>query len=167
MAERVRRLLAGLAARERLLVVAALATGATVALFIGVVEPLSSARHESAARLVDRIELLEWISALAAEAKALRKSLGDGGTGTVGIAEVEASVSARGLRPALTRLTPQPGGRFEARFEDVSYTTLVGWIAESSRRSGVTVTSIVIEATGRPDRVDAEFSAVMKRGELQ
>ena len=171
MAERVRRLLAGLSARERLLVVAALAIGATAALFIGVVEPLSAARHETAARLADRIELLEWISTRAAEAKALHESLGDGGTGTatgaVGIAEVEASVSARGLRPALTRLTPQPGGRFEARFEDVSYTTLVGWIAESSRRSRVTVTSIVIEATGRLDRVDAEFSAVMQRGELQ
>ena len=114
MAERVRRLLAGLSARERLLVVAALAIGATAALFIGVVEPLSAARHETAARLADRIELLEWISTRAAEAKALHESLGDGGTGTatgaVGIAEVEASVSARGLRPALTRLTPQPGG---------------------------------------------------------
>ena len=172
MIERMRRLLAGSPARERLLLGAALAIGATVLLFVGVVEPLSAARRESAATLTDRIELREWITARAAEAKALRESLGDraAGTGTAagaaGIAEIEASVGARGLRPALTRLTPQPGGRFEARFEDVSYTALVGWLAESSRRSGVTVTSIVVEATGGADRVDAELSAAMKSGEL-
>ena len=167
---RMRHLLAGLSARERLLAGTALAIGATVLLYIGVVEPLSAARRESAVRLADRVELLEWIAARAGEARALRASLGDHGTGppttgTAGIAEIEASFDAHGLRSALTRLTPQPGGRFEARFEDVSYTALIGWLGESGRRSGVAVTSIVIEATGRPDRVNAELSAVMEQGE--
>ena len=167
--ERMRHLLAGLSARERLLTGTALAIGATVLLYIGVMEPLSAARRENAARLADRIELLEWIAARAAEARALRESLSDHGTGppatgTTGIAEIEASFDARGLRSALTRLTPQPGGKFEARFEDVPYTTLIGWLAESGRRSGVAVTGIVIEATGQSDRVNAEFSAVVEQG---
>lgn len=168
--ERARHLLTGLSARERILTGATLAIAAAVLIYVGAVEPLSAARRESAARLVDRIELLEWIAARAAEARALRESLGDHGTGTLptgaaSIAEIEASFDARGLRSALTRLTPQPGGRFEARFEDVSYTALIGWLGETGRRSGVAVTSIVIEATGPPDRVNAEFSAVTEHGE--
>ena len=166
---RMRHLLAGLSTRERLLAGAALAIGAAVLLYIAVVEPLSAARHESSARLAARIELLEWITERAAEAQGLRASLGDHGTGpratgTAGIAQIEASLDARGLRSALTRLTPQPGGRFEARFEDVPYTALIGWLGEGGRHSGAAVASIVIEATGRPDRVNAELSAVMEQG---
>ena len=119
------RLLAGFSAREHLLVVSALALGAVALLFIGIVEPLSAARKTSAGKLADRIELLEWMAARAAEVRTLRRSAGDHGaaaaSGTVGIAEIEASLGPRGLRPALTRLTPRPDGRFEARFEDVSY----------------------------------------------
>ena len=85
-------------------------------------------------------------------------------TGAAGIAEIEASLGAHGLRPSLVRLAPGPDGRFEARLEDVSYTSLISWLAEMSRQSGITVTGIVIEATGRPDRVDTELSATVKRG---
>ena len=168
--ERMRYLLAGLSFRERLLTGTALAFGAAVLLYIGVVEPLAAARQESSARLAAHLELLEWVTERAAEARALHELLGDDGLGppasrTTGIAEIEASFDARGLRSALTSLTPQPDGRFEARFEDVSYIAFIGWLAESGRRSGVVVTSIVIEATGRPDRVNAELSAVMEQGE--
>ena len=167
MVDSLQRLLAGFSAREHLLVVSALALGALALLFIGIVEPLSAARMTSAGKLADRIELLEWMAARAAEVRTLRRSAGDHGaaaaSGTVGIAEIEASLGPRGLRPALTRLTPRPDGRFEARFEDVSYKALIDWLAQSRRRSGVSVTDIVIDATGRPDRVDAELSAVMKR----
>ena len=167
MVGRVRHLLAGFTTRELILVFAALAVGTAIVLFIGVVEPLAASRRESAARLVDRIELLEWTTARAAEARALRDSLHDRGAagGAVSIAEIEAGFNALGLRPALTRLEPRPGGRFDARFEDVSYTALIGWLAELGRRSSIAVTAIVIEATGRPDRVDAALSAVVRRGE--
>ena len=164
MVGRVRHLLAGFTTRELILVFAALAVGTAIVLFIGVVEPLAASRRESAARLVDRIELLEWTTARAAEARALRDSLHDRGAagGAVSIAEIEAGFNALGLRPALTRLEPRPDGRFDARFEDVSYTALIGWLA---RYSSIVVTAIVIEATGRPDRVDAALSAVVRRGE--
>ena len=168
MIEWLQRFLVGFSAREHLLVVSALALGALSLLFIGIVEPLSTARTTSAGKLADRIELLEWMTARMAEVRTLRQSIDDRGaeptSGPVGIAEIEVSLGARGLRPALTRLTPRPGGRFEARFEDVSYKALIEWLADSYRRSGVSVTEIVIDATDRPDHVDAELSAATRKG---
>ena len=165
MGIRVQRLLAGFSARETLLVVVAFAIGAASLLYLGVVEPLSAARQATVARLADRNELLEWMSAQAVESRALREAIDDRGTGTAtgaaGIADIESSLGAHDLSSALTQLTPRPGGRFEARFEGVPYGSLMDWLTESRRRSGVSVTDIVIEATDRPDRVDAELMALM------
>ena len=168
MTERLQRLLAGLSARERILVVSAIVLGVVALLFIAVVDPLATARNASAGRLADRHELLEWLTARAVEARALRDVFGGdrvgSTTGATGIAEIEASLGAHGLRPSLVRLAPRSDGRFDARFEDVSYTAFIAWLAESSRRPGVTVTRGVIEATGRPDRVDVEFTATVNEG---
>ncbi len=168
MTERLQRLLASLSSRERILVVIGLALGVVALFFIAVVDPLSAARSASAGRLADRLDLLEWLTARAVEARRLRDVSGDDrvdpAAGAAGIAGIEASLGARGLRPSLVRLAPRPDGRFDARFEDVSYTAFIAWLAESSRQSGVTVTRIVIEAAGRPDRVDAEFSATVSKG---
>ena len=165
MAEWFQRLLAGLSGRERLLVVAAITLGTAALIFFTLVEPLSTARHASALKLADRSELLEWLIARTVEVRALRGRLGDANprpvAGAAGIAEVEASLGVYGLRSSLERLAPKPGGWFEARFEDVSYTALLTWLAESKQRLGVTVTEIVIEVTGRPGHVDAELKAAL------
>ena len=167
MAERLRRLLAGFSGRDRLLMVSVIAFATVALLFIAVVKPLSNARDANAHKLADRNELLEWITARAVEARALRGSKGGSvpAAATPGIAEVEASLGGRGLRPSLARLTPKPGGRFEARFEDAPYTDLVTWLAESQERLGVTVNRIAIEATGRSGHVDAEFTALLGTGQ--
>ena len=164
MAQWLQRLLSGYSVRETFFVVLVVAVAAVAVLFVAVVEPLSASRKASADTLANRIDLLGWITARAVEARALRESLEETDAAAmsdlVGIAEIESSLDAPGLRSALTHLTPRPESRFEARFEDVSYKVLIDWLAESRRQWGVMVTDITIEATDQPDRVDVDLSAL-------
>lgn len=147
--------------RERLMV----GGGGTLAVILGlglfVIMPAFEARASAKTAIEEKEALIDWLAPRAAEAAALKAQQSDMDlSGALALAEIEASLEAAGLRNGLVRLTPSTDRGFEAQWERVSYTALLGWVSSLQARFGLTITGIAIEPADAPGLVDASLTAM-------
>jgi type II secretory pathway component PulM len=164
MGEGVIDLLLRRSARERLLLLGLAVIGVPLVLFLYVFEPLVVARSEASARL----DSAERLHALVAERNADYAALSPGARsradGTVvapiGIAGLEASLDAAGLRQSLSDLARGGDEVIELSFQEVEFVRLGQWLGAVVPDWGYRIDAFRIEAGPRPGHVDADYTLV-------
>ncbi len=155
---RLRALWAGLAQRDRrILVLGALVLG-LVLIWALVWEPLGAARDAARLRVAASSNDLATVRAVAPRLRDLIAR--DGGQpgqrdGRSLLALADASARGAGVGEALLRIEPVSGGQVRVYFEAASFDALVQWLDELETRQGVTSTELNVNRAAGVGRVDA------------
>ncbi|PCC99874.1 type II secretion system protein GspM [Halopseudomonas pelagia] len=149
---------AGLAPRERVILIAGMMVLAGLLIWLAIVEPLadgrSSLRGEVAALSADH----DWMQQVAAEVR--RRASSQAGAGAIGAGNgsvltlVEVSANASGMRSAMTRVQPEGQGA-RLWFDSVSFDALVSWLAELETRQNLRISQLAVDAGEAPGLVSA------------
>ncbi|MEL6452380.1 MAG: type II secretion system protein GspM [Pseudomonadota bacterium] len=158
----IARVLDRFSAREQVLLLAATALLAAAGFYTLVAEPLIQDR----ARLREAVAREAAVGAWLQDQSAAFTALGRVPAGVQPAAALpeaprdvpalETRLREAGLDQALTRLAPQGAGAVDLSFEAVSYVALTEWML----REGLAhrLTSLNMQATDAPDRVDARLT---------
>lgn len=152
---------AGLAPRERVMVVVGGAVGTVVLLYLLVVEPTAQAFAERQQRVQSLEQQLTWMRETAAEAQALRAqgrgtNPGEGGDRPPYVV-VDAALENAGL-PAPSRLEPAGNeGAARLEFEQVPFDPLVQLLARLQSDNGLQVTRARVQR-GENGQVGAQLT---------
>lgn len=148
----------GLAARERLILIAGMLVLAVLLVWLVIVEPLAQSRaalrNEVAALGTDH----DWMQQVAPEVRRRASlqsgaSAGAAGSGSV-LTLVEVSANASGMRSAMTRVQPEGQGA-RLWFDSVSFDALMSWLAELETRQSLNITQLAVDAGAEPGLVSA------------
>ena len=139
---------AGLAPRERrILVLGAVALGLILA-WVAVWEPLlqgRSALRSDVARLSAEAVWMEQVADdVRRRARLEQRAPALPGAGGSVLTLIEVSANAAGLRSALTRVQPEDEGA-RLIMDAVGFDALMGWLAELELRQGLRVSELMIE----------------------
>lgn len=139
---------AGLAPRERrILVLGAVALGLILA-WVAVWEPLlqgRSALRSDVARLSAEAVWMEQVADdVRRRARLEQRAPALPGEGGSVLTLIEVSANAAGLRSALTRVQPEGEGA-RLILDSVGFDALMGWLAELEQRQGLQVSELMIE----------------------
>lgn len=142
---------AALSARERRMVLGALAL-AVLFLVFGAVVPLERSVRHAQDRLAHKRADLSWMQSVAPE---LASSMPPpAATGESLLVIIDRSARETGLSGALTS-EPAGAGSLSVRLQTASFDTLVAWLGRLAQQSGVRVESATIERAGAPGLVNA------------
>lgn len=151
---------AGLAPRERrILVLGAVALGLILA-WIAVWEPLlqgRSALRSDVARLSAEAVWMEQVADdVRRRARLEQRAPALPGAGGSVLTLIEVSANAAGLRSALTRVQPEGEGA-RLIMDAVGFDALMGWLAELELRQGLRVSELMIEGQQAAGQVSARL----------
>lgn len=151
---------AGLAPRERrILVLGAVALGLILA-WVAVWEPLlqgRSALRSDVARLSAEAVWMEQVADdVRRRARLEQRAPALPGAGGSVLTLIEVSANAAGLRSALTRVQPEGDGA-RLIMDAVGFDALMGWLAELELRQGLRVSELMIEGQQAAGQVSARL----------
>lgn len=146
-----------LASRERWLLAALVVGVLPVALVLGLLMPLDTARRQAVDRLDEAHALNRWVQARQADMAAFRALPDVGVPSPVGAGALEASLAEAGLRDSLTTLEASNSGEIVLRFDSVGFTDLMAWIDGQFGGWGYDIATLRIDRTERPARVAARL----------
>jgi general secretion pathway protein M len=151
---------AGLAPRERrILVLGAVALGLILA-WVAVWEPLlqgRSALRSDVARLSAEAVWMEQVADdVRRRARLEQRAPALPGAGGSVLTLIEVSANAAGLRSALTRVQPEGEGA-RLIMDAVGFDALMGWLAELELRQGLRVSELMIEGQQAAGQVSARL----------
>lgn len=151
---------AGLAPRERrILVLGAVALGLILA-WVAVWEPLlqgRSALRSDVARLSAEAVWMEQVADdVRRRARLEQRAPALPGAGGSVLTLIEVSANAAGLRSALTRVQPEGEGA-RLIMDAVGFDALMGWLAELEQRQGLRVSELMIEGQQAGGQVSARL----------
>lgn len=151
---------AGLAPRERrILVLGAVALGLILA-WVAVWEPLlqgRSALRSDVARLSAEAVWMEQVADdVRRRARLEQRAPALPGAGGSVLTLIEVSANAAGLRSALTRVQPEGEGA-RLIIDAVGFDALMGWLAELELRQGLRVSELMIEGQQAAGQVSARL----------
>lgn len=151
---------AGLAPRERrILVLGAVALGLILA-WVAVWEPLlqgRSALRSDVARLSAEAVWMEQVADdVRRRARLEQRAPALPGAGGSVLTLIEVSANAAGLRSALTRVQPEDEGA-RLIMDAVGFDALMGWLAELEQRQGLRVSELMIEGQQAAGQVSARL----------
>ncbi|OWL86155.1 type II secretion system protein GspM [Halopseudomonas aestusnigri] len=151
---------AGLAPRERrILVLGAVALGLILA-WVAVWEPLlqgRSALRSDVARLSAEAVWMEQVADdVRRRARLEQRAPALPGAGGSVLTLIEVSANAAGLRSALTRVQPEGEGA-RLIMDAVGFDALMGWLAELEQRQGLRVSELMIEGQHAAGQVSARL----------
>ncbi|HBT58869.1 MAG TPA: type II secretion system protein M [Pseudomonas sp.] len=151
---------AGLAPRERrILVLGAVALGLILA-WVAVWEPLlqgRSALRSDVARLSAEAVWMEQVADdVRRRARLEQRAPALPGAGGSVLTLIEVSANAAGLRSALTRVQPEDEGA-RLIMDAVGFDALMGWLAELELRQGLRVSELMIEGQQAAGQVSARL----------
>lgn len=149
---------AGLAPRERIILITGMLVLAVLLVWLAVIEPLAEGRAnlrtEVAALSADR----DWMQQVAPEVRRRAVSQGGTGAGAAGngsvLTLVEVSANAAGMRSAMTRVQPEGQGA-RLWFDSVSFDALVSWLGDLETRQNLNISQLAVDAGAEPGLVSA------------
>lgn len=150
-----------LSARERGLLWGAAVLALVVGGYLLVLEPLNLRRMQLQQDVISEAQLTAWL----AEQRRANPELAAPALATPdpssvevprSLAALETSLKDAGLGDALQRLAPQPSGRVEISFEDLSYQALIDWMQNAGLDHRLAELSVIAQDT--PDRVNARVT---------
>lgn len=153
-----------LSARERLLLVGGSLAVVVTLVYLVLVEPLARAHRERTEALASARAIAHQLEAAAASVGSASRSAGTANLGRNMslLAAVDQSTRTGTLTKAPERLQPEGEREVKVWFSDVSFDSLVAWLAELQTRYGVAVQTVDIEAKPTPGMVDARLSLTRK-----
>lgn len=155
--------LARLAPRERALVALLVFGVVPLGLWFGVLAPLQERAAAAEARRAEAHALALWVAERAAEMPAPVSEATPGPADPaavpppIGTAGIEASLRAARLRPVLSALEAQEGGRLALRFDAVAFQDLMRWITRADPGWGYTIRQLRLTARDAPGMVEARI----------
>lgn len=153
--------LAGLAPRERMLVLAAAGVLVVLLIYALLLAPFYSRHGKLETGVEEQRETLHWMQQNAATVRQLRgsgqtASTGLGGSSLLSVAD--SSARSSGLGPALKRVEPEGSSGVRVWLDGATFDAVVGWLDSMSTRYGVDVESITLEQSGASGRVNARLT---------
>jgi len=150
---------AGLAARERLILMVGGAVLALIVFWIAIWEPLVQGRSALRAEVARLSAEAVWMDQVADDVRR-RARLAPASTsvpaqGSV-LTLIEVSANAAGLRQALSRVQPEGAGACLS-FDQVGFDPLMSWLADLESRQGLQVTQLSIDVGEAPGQVAARI----------
>ncbi len=154
-----------LQARERWILVAAVALLIPLLLYLLVWEPAAKRVETLRASVSAGEKQLAWLQQASAEARALQA--GAGGTAAVQanvslISAVERSATERNLRGHLKRIEPQGSDKIAIDIDGAAFDDIIRWIDELQSRYGANVAQFTAARGDQPGRIQGRL--VMSRG---
>ena len=154
--ERARAWWNGLAERERRVFGGGAAVLALLVAWLGVWEPLASARHRQQVNLGAARALAVQIEMLAASTP--RSAAPPAGAGQSLLAIVDQSSKASAMAKPPSRLQPEGDDTVRIWLDDVPFDALLRWLGELQSRYGVRVDNADIERESGPGLVNARLT---------
>jgi len=148
---------AGLAPRERLILLAGSVFLLVMAFWLVIWEPLIAGRAE----LRQEVRTLSaehlWMEQVVEDVR-LRARMSQGETSSSGsvLTLVEVSANAAGLKEALSRVQPEGQGA-RLSFDQVGMDALLSWLADLEQRQGLQVTQLALDVTEARGMVSARL----------
>ncbi|WP_373187210.1 type II secretion system protein GspM [Halopseudomonas sp.] len=150
---------AGLAPRERVILIAGMAVLGLLIIWLLIVEPIVNQRAELRREVMQLTADHTWMqqTALQVRRRAGIQRDGQSATGVPGgsvLTLIEVSASAAGIKDAMERVQPEGDGA-RLWFDAVAFDTLVRWLAELEQRQGLLVSQLSVDAGVEPGMVSA------------
>ena len=149
---------AGLAPRERAVLIGGGLLLSILVLWLLIWEPLAQKREQQRADISALTADLTWMQQVAGQVKRLgaRQSTQSGGGAAGGsvLTLVEVSASAAGIRESMERVQPEGQGA-RLWFNEISFDVLLVWLAELEQRHGLQVSQLAVDAGTTPGQVSA------------
>tara|TARA_R110001592_G_scaffold310481_2_gene585068 strand:- start:2771 stop:3259 length:489 start_codon:yes stop_codon:yes gene_type:complete len=150
---------AGLAPRERIILIIGLAVLGLLALWLLVVEPVINQRTELRREVMQLTADHTWMQQTAVE---VRRRAGMQRDNQPGVASaggsvltlIEVSANAAGIKAAMERVQPEGKGA-RLWFDAIAFDTLVRWLAELEQRQGLVVSQLAVDASAELGMVSA------------
>jgi general secretion pathway protein M len=155
----VRNWFAGLAPRERWLVLAAAAVAIFAIVFAGGIQPLRAARTRAADEVAARRALLADIEGVAGRyGPQVARPAGGAVAGADSlVVVVDRSTRERGLAPYLKRNQPDGPASIRLRIENAPFDLVLEWLGELQAREGLRATAASFDPAGEPGRINSNL----------
>lgn len=154
--------LENLAPRERMMLAGGVVVLVLLLFYSLVWDPLSSGVRDLRAEVEAQRDTLQVMRRSATEVKALRAVSGGAAARGLGgrslLAVVDQSARSSGLGPALKRVEPEGKDNVRVRLEGASFDAMIGWLSGLAKKSQVFATSLSIERTDAPGRVNVRLT---------
>jgi general secretion pathway protein M len=149
---------AGLAPRERIILMAGTLVLAVLLIWLAIVEPLAAKRANLQAEVAALGADHDWMQQVATEVRRRAASqsssrAGPTGNGSV-LTLVEVSANASGMRASMERIQPEGQGA-RLWFDAVSFDALMAWLGELEKRQGLQISQLAVDAGTEPGVVSA------------
>ena len=139
---------AGLAPRERLILMAGSVVLGLLLVWLAIVEPVARQRADLRSEVTALSADYGWMQQVATEVRRRAASQRTGqassaGNGSV-LTLIEVSANATGIRSSMERVQPEgPGARLW--FDKVSFDALVTWLSELEQRQGLQISQLAVD----------------------
>ena len=156
---------AGLAARERFILMGGGVILALIVVWVAIWEPLVQGRSALRAEVARLSAAAVWMDQVADDVRRrARLAPASGGAPAQGsvLTLIEVSANAAGLRQALTRVQPEGDGA-RLSFDQVGFDSLMSWLADLELRQGLQVSQLSIDVAEAPGQVAARI--LVERGQ--
>lgn len=150
---------AGLAQRERIILIAGLVVLGLLVIWLLIIEPVVNKRADLRREVMQLSADHTWMqqAALEVRRRAGMQSAGQAGAAVAGgsvLTLIEVSANAANLNEAIERVQPEGDGA-RLWFEAVPFDGLVRWLAELEQRQGLLVSQLAVDAGTEPGMVSA------------
>ena len=149
---------AGLAPRERIILIAGMLVLAVLLVWLAVIEPLAAGRTNLRTEVAALSADHDWMQQVAPEVRRRASSQGSASAGSTGngsvLTLVEVSANAAGMRSAMTRVQPEGQGA-RLWFDSVSFDALVSWLGDLETRQNLNISQLAVDAGAEPGLVSA------------
>ena len=154
--------LAQLSMRERALLAVLALVAIPAAIVFFAVLPMIEARNSATARAQESEILLAWVVDQVRITPISEDGAGqEADSSAIGIAGIEDSLVAGGLRDRVAQLANRPDGGVDLALDDAPFTALTDWLQSMETTSGYQITAFRLDATS-PGLVNAVFELAVK-----
>lgn len=156
--EQLRQRYEALEPRERRFLVFGAIALAVILLFLGVVQPLQQYRENAEARVVAHRDLVAWMRGAVDVLRERGPALAPAARGGSLLALADTSARAAGLAQSLQRIQQDGENAVRVRLESASFDSLVLWLDNLEKRSGVTASELMVDRAEAAGRVNASLT---------
>lgn len=160
MSERMIDFLLRLNSRERALLAVLCCVVLPLALWLGVLVPLSDARNNARTELQEARALTLWVQERAADQTLLLRTDAGAPRDKIGLSGVEQSLISAGLRDQLSEVSNRAGDAIELRFDAVEFEDLSLWLLASDPAWGYDIVALQVERSDTPGIVFSSLTLV-------
>lgn len=157
---------AGLAPRERVILIVGMLVLAVLLIWLAIVEPLANQRASLHSEVATLSADHDWMQQVATEVRRRAAAQPGSGAGKLGngsvLTLVEVSANASGIRGAMERIQPEGQGA-RLWFDRVSFDALMRWLAELEKRQGLQISQLAVDAGSAPGLVSARVLVEPRR----